>query len=424
MNTSSVIRSLLLLGLSAAAPAAAAKAPEVSGGDTAVVTFHVNMLRSIASGGIAPGDTILLRIENLPLPAPPFQDILCKKLIGASYAATDTLLEPAGTTLYYHYMRLRNGAYAPEETFMPFMGSTERTFDVPGSSLDVFDTSSCASCARRLPYFLNTNVLRRAVSVLWEIDMRPAWHKVATGDTLPDLAGTVNVTRADSVMRSGVFINGPATGGWQTWGTVLRNDTTRMLFDDGTHGDVVAGDSIFSRIIEAAAESLGIGTKGQVGQVFRFSIGGGDNEGGPGSFGVYHYDNVDDTGDKFAIAEEWGSINPAFYAPWDYGVHTPILSVKSPLASLSPSPGYALYQNYPNPFNPETRIRYDLPQAGRVTIIVYNLLGERVSVALDSNQSAGPHEVRLSAGALASGVYVYRLSAGSFVQSKMCTVLR
>ena len=70
-----------------------------------------------------------------------------------------------------------------------------------------------------------------------------------------------------------------------------------------------------------------------------------------------------------------------------------------------------LSANYPNPFNPETTIRYALPQAGQVRLVVYDLLGHEVEILVDQSKPAGDHTVRFGAGNLASGLYVYRLQA-------------
>ena len=70
-----------------------------------------------------------------------------------------------------------------------------------------------------------------------------------------------------------------------------------------------------------------------------------------------------------------------------------------------------LWGNYPNPFNPETTIRYALPQAGQVRLVVYDLLGHEVAVLVDRSRPAGNHTVRFGAGNLSSGLYVYRLQA-------------
>ena len=70
-----------------------------------------------------------------------------------------------------------------------------------------------------------------------------------------------------------------------------------------------------------------------------------------------------------------------------------------------------LWGNYPNPFNPETTIRYALPQAGEVRLVVYDLLGHEVEILVDQSKPAGNHTVRFGADNLPSGLYVYRLQA-------------
>ena len=85
---------------------------------------------------------------------------------------------------------------------------------------------------------------------------------------------------------------------------------------------------------------------------------------------------------------------------------------------------YSLGQNYPNPFNPTTEIRFTLPQTSAVKIEVYDLLGRRVAVLVEGELAAGRHRVRFDAAGLASGVYVYRMEAGAYVETRRLTLLR
>jgi hypothetical protein len=85
---------------------------------------------------------------------------------------------------------------------------------------------------------------------------------------------------------------------------------------------------------------------------------------------------------------------------------------------------YELVQNYPNPFNPTTEINYRLPVASNVNLAVFDLLGRQVSVLVDERKDAGNHSVRFDASRLASGMYVYRLRAGDFVQTRKLLLLR
>ena len=86
-------------------------------------------------------------------------------------------------------------------------------------------------------------------------------------------------------------------------------------------------------------------------------------------------------------------------------------------ASRIPSE-YALLQNYPNPFNPSTTMRYALPERTHVTLTVFNIVGERVAVVVDGERDAGRHQVVFDASGIASGVYLYRLQAGAYVETR------
>ena len=83
----------------------------------------------------------------------------------------------------------------------------------------------------------------------------------------------------------------------------------------------------------------------------------------------------------------------------------------------------ALQQNYPNPFNPSTTIRYEIPRALHVTIAVYNALGQQVALLVDKLEQSGSHEVRFDGSAIATGMYFYRMVAGSFVQTRKLLIL-
>ncbi len=99
-----------------------------------------------------------------------------------------------------------------------------------------------------------------------------------------------------------------------------------------------------------------------------------------------------------------------------------------PLDRHSVPVNFQLFQNYPNPFNSTTKIRYDLASNGKVKIKIYNLLGEEVMTLVDATQVTGTYEVLWNGkndkgGDVASGLYLYRIQAGNFVQSKKLVLL-
>lgn len=79
---------------------------------------------------------------------------------------------------------------------------------------------------------------------------------------------------------------------------------------------------------------------------------------------------------------------------------------------------FSLSDNYPNPFNPRTTINYSLPVVSRVTLKVFNALGQEVATLVDGVVPAGTHSVTWTAGGFASGLYFYRIQAGSFAETR------
>ncbi len=105
------------------------------------------------------------------------------------------------------------------------------------------------------------------------------------------------------------------------------------------------------------------------------------------------------------------------------------LAASVPPAATVPT-GTALSQNYPNPFNPATRIQYTVGvasgkgQVASVKLLVYDLLGREVAVLVNEQKAPGSYEVSFDGSGLASGVYLYRLTAGAFVQSRTMLLLK
>ncbi len=85
---------------------------------------------------------------------------------------------------------------------------------------------------------------------------------------------------------------------------------------------------------------------------------------------------------------------------------------------------FELAQNYPNPFNPSTNIKYSIAERSNVTIKVYDMLGSEVATLVNQVQDAGTHNVVFNASNLASGMYVYTISAGNFTATKKMMLLK
>ena len=99
-----------------------------------------------------------------------------------------------------------------------------------------------------------------------------------------------------------------------------------------------------------------------------------------------------------------------------------LVSVKSDLNGI-PS-GYMLGQNYPNPFNPSTKIEYQVPKSGNVTLKVYNAIGKEVATLVNAERAAGKYVVDFSGQGLTSGIYFYTIQSGTFHQTSKMILLK
>ncbi|MFC1726659.1 T9SS type A sorting domain-containing protein [candidate division KSB1 bacterium] len=85
---------------------------------------------------------------------------------------------------------------------------------------------------------------------------------------------------------------------------------------------------------------------------------------------------------------------------------------------------FGIAQNYPNPFNPDTKINFQLPEAARVTLKVYDVSGREVAELVNGNMNAGYHSVTFNAHELPSGVYIYKIKAGKFIETKRMILMK
>jgi uncharacterized delta-60 repeat protein len=84
---------------------------------------------------------------------------------------------------------------------------------------------------------------------------------------------------------------------------------------------------------------------------------------------------------------------------------------------------FELQQNYPNPFNPTTTIKYSIPNSEYVTLKIYDILGREIGNLVNQREPAGNYYVNFDASNLSSGVYLYQIKAGSFIQTKKMILL-
>jgi hypothetical protein len=100
-----------------------------------------------------------------------------------------------------------------------------------------------------------------------------------------------------------------------------------------------------------------------------------------------------------------------------------LLTAVEPVVGTVPT-AFVLQQNYPNPFNPSTTLEFSIPTKCRVVLEVFNILGQSVARLVDGEQAAGTYRTTFDASKLSSGVYLYQLKAGDFVQARKMLLVK
>ncbi len=390
-------------------------------------TLTTDVSNAVANNGFILGDTLIVKYGYGGTQTSVLIDTLSQVPFAYEYSWTGADLGVnLERGLYYQYYRIKNGieyretyfnfAYDGDDNALAERRFHDLTGAADGGTFTVTDNVNSNVDERRMPIFRNAEPLGEALTVTFTCDLRPAYYQVLSGSTLNDIQGDFDVTVADSVMAWGVWMNGPAAGGWTQWGGTLQGTTEQMMHDDGTNGDAVAGDSVYT--VQFAYEATD-----PVGVEFKFGIHGGDNESG---YGLNHIENVDVV--SGLVEAYFGSINPTFYSSWDYDTNTPNMGI-DPVSGNVPSV-FSLSDNYPNPFNPTTNFEFSIPFASEVSVNIYNLLGENVATLHNNYAKPGTYSVTWdglnnNGIAMPSGMYFYELKAGSsFHKVKKMTLLK
>ena len=397
-------------------------------GTLAEFTLSTSVADAVAGNGFELGDTLLVKYGYGGTQIIAMEDTLTNSIGNLYSVAISSMSFDAVLGLYYQYYKVKNGVQYREIYFnFAYTGDdqtlAERRFTTlngatDGGSLTLEDNISSNVDERRMPVFRNTAAIGTETTVTYSVDVRPAYYQILSGDALTDIQGDIDISTIDQIASLGISMNGPATGGWVTWGATLNGTAENTMYDDGAMGgDVVAGDSIYTVQFTHPATAT-------IGQEFKFGIGGGDNESG---YGLNHIENIDIT--NASVASYWGSINPNKYNAWDFDTNTPSLAIDENHNGLTPK-RFSLSNNYPNPFNPSTSFSFTLPQGADVSINIYNLLGKKVASVYNDYAKPGTYTATwdgkdINGSSLPSGLYIYELDAGVyFKQTKKMTLLK
>jgi len=128
-----------------------------------------------------------------------------------------------------------------------------------------------------------------------------------------------------------------------------------------------------------------------------------------------------------AYNDEYG--NPVLYPNAQFGtlmdnIFTYFGATSAPEVGETIPGEYSLSQNYPNPFNPSTQITFSVPEAGMVSVAVYNLVGQKVATLFENNMTAGSKTITFDASSLSSGIYFYKMNAGTFNATRKMILMK
>jgi hypothetical protein len=212
-------------------------------------------------------------------------------------------------------------------------------------------------------------------------------------------------------IRGSHEVLGSWTGHWIPADTI--NPGVPALNDKGINGDKVAGDNIWSKIVTFPAGSVGGQTSYKYGVYY------------PGCEDIctdpgYYMDGFGSTGGDLTCAILESEVVHEILDIWPN--HKGTVSVRQ-IGNQIPSK-FEMSQNYPNPFNPSTMIKYSINTHSNVNLSIYNILGQKVMELVNTFQNAGTYEINFNGASLASGIYIYSLSAGSNIITKKMMLLK
>ena len=211
----------------------------------------------------------------------------------------------------------------------------------------------------------------------------------------------------------------------------------------GKNGIVnIQSDSSYNVISSVAIQSDGkivaAGSSGNNSTILRYNSDGTlDNNFGVNGIEITPIGNSKNTTKAMLLQSDGKIITAGSAFKGNYRVFSLIRYNGDPVTGLNEKSGdkiptsFKLEQNYPNPFNPTTKIKYSIPDVGnadlrslQTTLKVYDILGKEVTTLVNQQQQPGNYEAEFNAGSLASGIYFYKMQAGSFFQTKKMLLLK
>ncbi len=385
------------------------------------VRFEVNMAKAINTNGFNPqSDTLIAVAGFLGTAAKPVEFELHPSS-GTVYTGADSVFSHFNNTVFYKYFK-KSGSIRIEESFLDFYNDQPqinaplyRKIEMPsgGTSVSVWDNDKSDDSPHRQPLFRSSVPMADSTRVMLHVDLRPVFFFVKQlGDSLsysPPVSKYYLTEKNIDLQR--LFCASP-TYCWMCmnpWAPPEMNDK-------GLDGDKIAGDSVYSITMKVK--------KGELSSVeYQLAFGWMPNE---SSFLNTRFHNLEQKPvNEFSF--QFGDIEPDRYKNdkgfWDFN------SKKGVVTSVNDTPDSEIPKKikisaYPNPFNPATMITYSIPQSGKVSLKVFDLLGRQVALLAEEIKPAGTHQIAFHGDDLASGIYLVRMESGSKTESVKVILLK
>jgi len=307
---------------------------------------------------------------------------------------------------YWDYYNSEPGVSAPKyrKLTLPQSGDMASSEDI------LYDVVS----SHRQPFFKNMNKVGVPAILTLTVNLIPAHFLVeCMGKTLEDFQAGPLVVSKENFRSLDLFINGPAIGGWKAWHADSLGEPRKMKN---------LGQGQWSIDIYFNSNST-------VSQEFKLGIGGADNEAGNGRIHVVNLFPASTSSAKV----QFGEIEPSRYKVdnnnyWNFaneqGYALNDVCPTTGITEDSEKPLKLSISAYPNPFNPATLITYSIPQSGKVSLKVFDLLGRQVALLEEEIKSSGTHQIPFRGDDLASGIYLVRMESGSKTESVKVILLK
>jgi hypothetical protein len=323
------------------------------------------------------------------------------------YCTTLTLQGRAGDTAKYQYRAFPYTAFSD----YGFENVTNRRFQFPYSD-------STIMLPYEIPAITPVILLHKDVTVCFTVTFPKNAVNSINGMAIPkDKIEWVGIKGAAEQL-------GSWGGNWTIADTIVRPHhafaTLLKMNDSGVDGDEKAGDGVWSKNVLFPSGSEGGLIEYEYGCMYPGADtvnGGSDPLRNEMQYNMHHQFMLINppSGNTIHISNTFGPINNCRCGVRDEDIH-PLDAVHSRV--------YSLEQNYPNPFNPSTKIRFTVPEEGIVSLKVYNILGREVAVLANRQMKAGSYEVDFDGSALSTGVYLYKLSIGSYTAMKKMMLMK